>query len=197
MSGTFSIHNKPAVILFDSSASHSFISPKFGAKVGLNFYHTKGSYMISTPGGKIASNQIIRLMPIKLGSIVVNTDLILLPLEGMDVILGMNWMAQHGVMLDIPSRAVELNSPKYGATTLYLPFRECTNSCAFAMSESKLEEILVVCEYTDVFPDDLPGMPLDREIEFVIELQPGTAPISRRPYRMPPKELAELKIQLQ
>ena len=64
MSGIFSIHNKPAVILFDSSASHSFISPKFGAKVGLNFYHTKGSYMISTPGGKIASNQIIRLVPI-------------------------------------------------------------------------------------------------------------------------------------
>ena len=65
------------------------------------------------------------------------------------------------------------------------------------MSESKLEEIPVVCEYTNVFPDDLPRMPPDREIEFVIELQPGTAPISRRPYRMPPKELAELKIQLQ
>ena len=153
--------------------------------------------MISTLGGKIASNQIIRLVPIKLSSIVVNTDLILLPLEGLDVILGMNWMAQHGVMLDIPSRAVELNSPKYGATTLYLPFRECTNSCAFAMSESKLEEIPVVCEYTNVFPDDLPGMPPDREIEFVIELQPGIAPISKRPYRIPPKELAELKIQLQ
>ena len=43
MSGTFSIHNKPAVILFDSGASHSFISPKFGAKVGLNFCHTKRS----------------------------------------------------------------------------------------------------------------------------------------------------------
>ena len=98
MSGIFSIHNKSAVIFFDSGASHSFISPKFGAKVGLNFCHTKGSYMISTPGGKIASNQIIRLVPIKLGSIVVNTDLILLPLEGMDVILGMNWMAQHGVV---------------------------------------------------------------------------------------------------
>ena len=56
MSGTFSIHNKPAVILFDSGASHSFI----GAKVGLDFIHTKGSYMISTPGGKIASNQIGR-----------------------------------------------------------------------------------------------------------------------------------------
>jgi hypothetical protein len=55
----------------------------------------------------------------------------------------------------------------------------------------------VVREYADVFPDDLPSMPPDRDIEFVIELQPGTAPISKRPYRMPPKELAELKVQLQ
>jgi hypothetical protein len=55
----------------------------------------------------------------------------------------------------------------------------------------------VVCEYPDVFPDELPGMPPDRDIEFAIELQPGTAPISKRPYRMPPAELAELKKQLQ
>jgi hypothetical protein len=54
----------------------------------------------------------------------------------------------------------------------------------------------VVCDYPDVFPDDLPGMPPDRNIEFVIELQPGTTPISKRAYRMPPKELAELKTQL-
>jgi hypothetical protein len=55
----------------------------------------------------------------------------------------------------------------------------------------------VDCEYPDVFPDELPGMPPDRDIEFAIELQPGTAPISKRPYRMPPAELAELKKQLQ
>jgi len=59
MSGTFSINHCPAVILFDSGASHSFISAKFGARARLDFCHTKGSYMISTPGGKIASNQII------------------------------------------------------------------------------------------------------------------------------------------
>jgi hypothetical protein len=62
---------------------------------------------------------------------------------------------------------------------------------------SPLDEIPVVCEYPDVFPDELPGMPPDRDVEFVIELQQGTAPISKRPYRMPPKELAELKNQLQ
>ena len=60
-----------------------------------------------------------------------------------------------------------------------------------------LADIPVVCEYPDVFPDDLPGMPPDRNVEFVIELQLGTAPISRRPYWMPPNELAELKKQLQ
>jgi hypothetical protein len=59
-----------------------------------------------------------------------------------------------------------------------------------------IADILVVCEFPDVFPDDLPGLPLDRDVELKIELLPGTAPISRRPYRMPPNELAELKVQL-
>jgi hypothetical protein len=65
------------------------------------------------------------------------------------------------------------------------------------MIELPLKKIPVVCEYADVFPDELPGMPPDRDIEFTIELQPGTTPISKRPYQMPPTELAELKKQLQ
>jgi hypothetical protein len=65
------------------------------------------------------------------------------------------------------------------------------------MIELPLKKIQVVCEYADVFPDKLSGMPPDRDIEFAIELQPGTTPISKRPYRMPPAELAELKKQLQ
>jgi hypothetical protein len=67
----------------------------------------------------------------------------------------------------------------------------------YAAITTELEDIPVVCEYMDVFPDDLPGLPPDREVEFVIELQPGTAPISKRSYRMPPKELTELKKELQ
>jgi hypothetical protein len=65
------------------------------------------------------------------------------------------------------------------------------------MVELKLEDIHVIREFPDVFPDDRPGMPLERAIEFKIELQPGTAPIAKSLYRMTPVELAELKIQLQ
>src|SRR5699024_9300898 len=95
------------------------------------------------------------------------------------------------------SQIVEIHSPAYGETVLYLPDQGCTRSCAFVMIESPVEKIPVVRDYPDVFPDELPGMPPDRDIEFAIELQPGTTPISKRPYRMPPTELAELKKQLQ
>jgi hypothetical protein len=61
----------------------------------------------------------------------------------------------------------------------------------------EIREIPVVCEFLDVFPEDLPGLPPERDVEFVIELKPGMASISRRSYRMPPNELAELKTQLQ
>jgi hypothetical protein len=60
----------------------------------------------------------------------------------------------------------------------------------------EIQDISVVCEFPDVFSDDLPGLPPERDVEFVIELKPGTAPISRRSYQMPPNELAELKTQL-
>jgi hypothetical protein len=179
MIGTFSINHKPAVILFDSGATHSFISTKCEARLGLDPEHTKASYMITTPSGKIASNRILNRVPIQLGSKLIKTNLVSLSLEGMDVILGMDWMTQHTVLLDISSRVVEIDSPTHGATTLYLPSPEYITPSTFAMEGIKLEDIPVVCEYADVFSDDLPGLPPDRGIEFVIELQPGTAPISK------------------
>jgi hypothetical protein len=197
MSGTFAIHHKPVVTLFDSGPTHSFISNNCGTRIGLDLCPTQGSYMISTPGGQITSNQMVKSVPIQLGSQVIKTDLVLLNLEGIDVILGTNWMTEHRVLLDISSRVIEINSPHQGVITLYLPQQEYLHSCTYAITDIKVKDILVVCEYPDVFPDDLPGMPPDRDIEFIIELQPGTAPISKRPYHMPPNELAELKIQLQ
>jgi hypothetical protein len=168
MSGTFSIHHQPVVTLFDSGATHSFISNNCGTRIGLDLCPTKGSYMISTPGGKITSDQTVKKVPIQFGSKEIRTDLILLNLEGIDVILGTNWMTKHRVLLDISSRIIEINSPHQRATTLYLPQQEYLHSCTYAITNIQIRDIPVVSELPDVFLDDLPEMPPDRDIEFII-----------------------------
>jgi hypothetical protein len=197
LTSIFSVLNYPAIILFDSGASHSFISTKFSAKCQLPFHHTNGGIAISTPGGRVATYQINRHVPIRLGSFIFKTTLLIMGLDSVDIILGTDWLSRHHAVIDVAARAIEIHSPLDGEITLYLPDQGCTRSYAFAMMESPIEKIPMVGEYPDVFPDELPGMPPDRDIEFAIELQPGTAPISKRPYRMPPAELAELKKQLQ
>ena len=121
-------------------------------------------------------------------------DLVILPGLGIDVILGMNWMSRHGVLIDTSTRVVMLRDPSNQEGFLVQLPKDISLSCTTnAVQAKSLADIPVVCDFPDVFPDDLPGLPPDREVEFKIELLPGTAPISRRPYRMPPNELAELK----
>jgi hypothetical protein len=84
----------------------------------------------------------------------------------------------------------------YGKVTLHLPTIYRIKVSLHHMVERKLEDIHVVCEFSDIFPNDLPGMPPERAIEFKIELQPGTTPIAKAPYKMSPIELTELKVQL-
>jgi hypothetical protein len=182
LTGTFSIRDHPVKILFDSVATHSFISESLVSKFGLHSCHTKDSFVVATAGGRILSNTITKVVPLQLGSKTFLTNLIHLGLGGLDVILGMNWLTQHQVILDIATRMVEIHSPTSGHTTLYLSKVEGINPCSYATATIQQEDIPVVCEYLDVFLDDLPGMPPDRDVKFVIVLQPGTAPISKRPY---------------
>ena len=122
-------------------------------------------------------------------------DMVVLPGLGIDVILGMKWMSGHGVLIDTYSRVVMLRDPiSKEAFLVPLPRDLDLHNTANAIQTTGIMDVLVVCELPDVFLDDLPGLPLDRDIEFKIELVSGTAPISRRPYRMPPNELIELKV---
>jgi hypothetical protein len=85
----------------------------------------------------------------------------------------------------------------YGKVILHLSTVSHIKASLHHVIELKLEDIHVVHEFLDMFPNDLPGMPPERVIEFKIELQPGTAPIAKAPYKMSHVELKELKIQLQ
>jgi hypothetical protein len=127
-------------------------------------------------------------------------DLVVLPGLGLDVILGMKWMSGNSVLIDTSTRVIMLRDPNDQQAFLVQLPRDVSPQNIVNATIAKAKEIAdvpVVCEFSDVFPNDLPGLPPDRDVEFKIELIPGTAPISRRPYRMPPNELAELKIQLE
>ena len=122
-------------------------------------------------------------------------NLIVLPRLAIDVILGMKWMSGHGVLIDTSTRTIMLREPKGdGAFLVPLPRSFDLQNLSCSIQTTTLCDIPIVCKFPDVFLDELPGLPLDRDVEFKIELVLGTAPISRIPYRMPPNELAKLKI---
>jgi hypothetical protein len=152
--------------------------------------------MILTPGGIIITKQLVINYPLNLAGKVYKTHLIVLDGQGINVILGMSWMRDHKVLLNIASRTVQLDSLDHGIVVLQLPSPLSTTPSLHHTTTQKLEDICVACEFLDVFPEDFPGMPPDPDVEFTIELQPSTAPISKWPNKMTPKELAELKVQL-
>jgi len=82
----------------------------------------------------------------------------------------MNWMEEHGVTLDTSSRIVRINSSTYGSLDIHLSKHDIPINSIYHLKGKSLEEIPVVCENPDVFPEELPGMPPDRDVEFMIEL---------------------------
>jgi hypothetical protein len=110
----------------------------------------------------------------------------------------MNWLAQHKAIINTDLRTIKLSHGHEEiqmSIPVVVPVKPSGQVDEAIVQE--IQDIPVVCEFLDVFPEDLPGLPPERDVEFVIELKPGTTPISRRSYRMPPNELAKLKTQLQ
>jgi hypothetical protein len=192
---TFFLNECLILILFDSGASHDFMSFTYAKKVKLSLVASGVPNMISIPGGRVDVHQVAQKVPLELSRRIFSINLIILSGQGVDVILGMSWMKLHRAVLDIAG-LVHLDSPMYGKVILHLPVVSHIKASLHHMVELKLEDIHVIREFLDVFPDDLLGMPSERVIEFEIELQPGTAPIAKAPYKMSPVEM-ELKIQLQ
>jgi hypothetical protein len=118
---------------------------------------------------------------------------IVLQSSGIDIILGMEWLIKYDAVIHYSKRSVILTSSQ-GEWFEFMATLPSTKNCAVNQLKADLiEDIRVVCEYLDVFPEDLLGMAPERDIEFLIDLLPGTAPIAKRPYRMSVGELEELK----
>jgi hypothetical protein len=190
----------PAVglVLFDPGATHSFISRKFVEMHSLEHTSLAKHIEVHSPGGLIVVKHVCHNRPICIENITFKASMYVITLSGLDVILGMDWLARHGAKLDCEGKSITLRSPE-GTWITFSCKRtkpQPNKELLTALDTKRAEDVPVVREYLDVFPEELPGMPPDREIEFAIDLVPGTTPISKRPYRMSAGELKELRKQL-
>jgi hypothetical protein len=122
--------------------------------------------------------------------------------KGIDVILGMDWLSKHNGLIDCVKKAIRLTPSsgkelEYVVENLVMDKASSNRIVLNHLDTTSTLDIKIVSEFLDVFLEELPSMPPHCEIEFVIELVPGTAPIFNRPYRMAANQLAELKEQLQ
>src|SRR3954471_17225666 len=152
--------------------------------------------IVQIPGATTRTQQSCQKVPIEMQGSLFHADLIILGEQGLEVILGMNWLAKYQGHIDCANRAVTVTSSEGKVIRHISSYPSSKVRCKAGTAEPTLDQIPIVCDYADVFPDELPRMPPDRDIEFIIELIPGTAPIVQRPYRMNPEQLVELKKQL-
>ncbi|KAA0060839.1 pol protein [Cucumis melo var. makuwa] len=220
VTGTFSVLGHYALVLFDSGSSHSFISSAFVLHARLEVEPLHHVLSVSTPSGEcMLSKEKVKACQIEIAGHVIEVTLLVLDMLDFDVILGMDWLAANHASIDCSRKEVAFNPPSMasfkfkGEGSRSLPqvisairasklLSQGTWSILASMVDTRevgvsLSSEPVVRDYPDVFPEELPGLPPHREVEFAIELEPGTVPISRAPYRMAPAELKELKVQLQ
>jgi hypothetical protein len=169
MMGTFLMANHPAVILFDSGASHTFISKTFVEEYCIPCIESREGFIIHSPGGQILTKEVAFHVPVTLAEWDFPTNMIVLKGQDIDVILGMNWLAQHKAILNTDLRTIRLS---YGQEEVLLSIPIAISAKPFGRVYEaiilEIHDIPVVCEFPNVFPEDLPGLPPERDVEFVI-----------------------------
>ncbi|KAM2748489.1 hypothetical protein EV2_027508 [Malus domestica] len=209
-----------ARVLIDCGATHSVISHTFAQITQPHPSPLGFDLEFAMPrGDKCYVDSFYSGCPVMVDNVIMPANLIPLDIVDFDVILGADWLHYNRAHIDCYGKSVTFLRPglpevtfvgersgvRHGVISAIRAKKLLSKGCQGYLAHvvlndvapSSVEEVGVVRHYPDVFPDDLPGLPPDRDVEFSIELLPGTNPISLTPYRMAPAELRELKIQLQ
>ena len=202
-------------MLFDFGASHSFIAASVMIELGLEVEALEEPLYVSSPLGiRARIGMICPGCELKISRILLTVDLRVMDMSEFDVILGMDWLTAYRVVIDYKRRRVTaytqdgtrvvFQGDKHDILPQTVYESRCHGQLVGWLTSLTLEDEVrseldlprVVWEYEDVFPDELPGLPPQRVVDFGIELHPGTSPISMTPHRMAPVELQELGVQL-
>ncbi|WVZ80144.1 hypothetical protein U9M48_027643, partial [Paspalum notatum var. saurae] len=212
VSGIISIDSHDALALFDSGATFSFISLDFVKRAKLSSQEISQSVRVSSPRGLITSSVVCPGCTISIDGDNFVANLMVIPLPAFDVILGMDWLHCYRAVISCfwktaPSGQTltfQASAPSCSLFVMASPFpgrRSAKSGFIWTLVEKpikplNIEEIPVVRDYPDVFPDKLPGMPPKHEVEFRIDLVPGTRPVSIAPYCLSRPFQEELRKQL-
>jgi hypothetical protein len=178
----FLVNDTSAVVLFDSGASHSFISAAYVGKHDLSLALLRCQMIVSSSGGDMPTRQLCPKVNLKIRGVDFVANLNVLESKGIDVILGMDWLSKYKVLIDYAKKSVNVTTPE-GKEMEFIAEPVVTTkgvaNCAKVnqLDASQGSEVPVVNEFPDVSPEELPGMPPDRDIKFMIELKPGTTHI--------------------
>nr|GFC75047.1 putative reverse transcriptase domain-containing protein [Tanacetum cinerariifolium] len=178
--GTFLLNNRYASILFDTGTDRSFVSTAFSSLIYIIPTPLDNHYDVELADGKIVGiNTIIRGCTLNFLNHPFTIDLMPVELGSFDAIIGMDWLRRH--------HAVIVCDEKLISTT-----KEDDKS-----EGKQVKDVPIVQDFPKVFPENLPGLPPARPVEFQIDLILGVAPVARAPYRLAPSEMKELSEQLQ
>ncbi|XP_028088740.1 uncharacterized protein LOC114289267 [Camellia sinensis] len=215
-----SICGKPTYTLVDSGSTHSFVSMVFAETLNRPMETLSYILCVASPtGGSMSCSTVFAACELFLGNVVLYVDVIPLDLRHFDVVLGMDWLAKYYATIDCTLKRVIFRPPRqnvfyFKEKGVVLPpylisaikVRKLMNKgcqgylCSITTEPTMdiiLDNIPVVRDFPNVFPNELPGQLVDREIEFTIDMIPGTQPIFKTPYRMSTIEMKKLKVQLQ
>ncbi|XP_059664179.1 uncharacterized protein LOC132309945 [Cornus florida] len=204
VSGMFLVSHSWARVLFDSGASYSFIASSFARALGLEVSQLDRPLCVDTPiGGSVALSRVCRSCSITIAGRVLKFDLIILEMTGFDVILELNWLSSFRAVIDCFRSRISVCTPDEDCfcfvgdrcdplTHSFYGVRGRDRQTFFLVSLFANDDVefyevdypAVVRDFLDMFPEDLTELPLHREVEYAIDLMPGTAPISMAQYRM-------------
>ncbi|GJW77552.1 putative reverse transcriptase domain-containing protein [Tanacetum coccineum] len=185
----FLLNQHLARVLFDSGADKSFVSISLASMLNILSITIDTFYNIEMAVENLVStNTVIQGATLTLLNQPFEIDLMLIKLGSFDVVIGMDWLSKYHARIIYDEKVIHI--PINGETLIIRVMEKKSD-------EKRLEDIPVVREFPEVFPEDLPGLPPVRQVEFQIDLIPGAAPVARAPYRLAPSEMQELSNQLQ
>ncbi|GJW17412.1 putative reverse transcriptase domain-containing protein [Tanacetum coccineum] len=195
VTGTFLLNNRYASNLFDTGADRSFVSTAFSSRIVITPTALDHDYNVELADGRIVGlNTIIRGCTLNFLNHPFNIDLMPVELGSFDVIIGMDWLAKYHAVIICAEMIVRI---PFGDKILIVRANITATKDEDKSKGKRLEDVPVVQEFPEVFPEDLPGLPPTRQVEFRIDLVPSATPVARAPYRLAPSEMKELAEQLQ